>query len=263
MPMKPHQKILLVSALGVALAFFIVLKYGFRVRAMVPDISDGVFGTMAALTLFGIAFGFARLVLGRKLWQMETVIRSVPGPGAPNAGPPKPLDPQRAKAIQKLKDDAVRQSAVLKEQKRLRVAELLADPAKRKYAALVEKGQPWSDEQIAYHEDPNKTATCRRLRHIESAMRMAGIVPRLIVKPLLAPAPSMNIKADCCINELELKRRFPVPESVRYQEGYSPERYYQDNPWATLSCSLCGSSMELVHSEWPRKDTRWFPSKPG
>jgi len=252
--MKPHQKILLVPALGGALAFFIVLKYGFRVRAMVPNVSDDVFGTMAALSLFAIAFGFARMVLGRKVWDMGTVVRSVPGPNR---------DLEREKAMQKLKDGALRQTAVLKEQKRLRIAELLADPAKRRYAALVEKGQPWSDEQIAYHEDPSKTATCPHLRPIESAMRTAGIAPRLIVKPWLGPAPSMNIQADCCIHETELRRRFPVPESVRYQEGYSPERYYQDNPWATLSCSLCGSSMDLVHSEWPRKDTHWFPSKPG
>jgi hypothetical protein len=78
--MKPHQKILLVSALGVALAFFIVLKYGFRVRAMVPNVSDDVFGTMAALSLFAIAFGFARMAVGRKVWDMGTVVRSVPGP---------------------------------------------------------------------------------------------------------------------------------------------------------------------------------------
>lgn len=161
------------------------------------------------------------------------------------------------------KISAAQRTELWKEEKRVRVAELLADPAKHKYAALVERGEQWYDEQIAYFEDPDRTATCPHLRPIEHAMRLAGVAPKVIVKRWLPNyGRSMNIKADCCINEPELRRQFAVAESVHYQEGYSPERHPQDNPWAKLSCSLCDSYMDLVHSEWPRKDTRWFPAKP-
>jgi hypothetical protein len=241
--MKAQHKVLLVSALGVAFAFYVLLKYGPLVRALVPDMSDRVFGTLAALSLFGMEFGFAGLVLGgRRLWRM------------PDTSAPRLASNILASNIE--------EQAMLNEERRLRVAELRADPARRKYAELVEKGHQWTDEQIAYDMDATKTTTCDHLRRMEHEMRVSGIVPKVIVKPWLGPAPSLNIRADCCINEPEVRQRYGLSESIRYQEGYMPERHPQDNPWATLSCPTCDSAMELVHREWPRKDTRWFPSKP-
>ena len=118
----------------------------------------------------------------------------------------------------------------------------------------MERGEEWSDEQIAYHEDANLTSTCPHLQPVERAMRQAGIVPKLI-------APLNKVKADCCINEPELSSRFPRAASVRYTEGYRPERHYEDNPCARLTCSQCGSTIELVHPEWPRDNTKWFHAK--
>ncbi len=85
-------------------------------------------------------------------------------------------------------------------------------------------------------------------------MRSAGIVPKWI-------APQ-HVMADCCVDEIGLRNRFTLPQSVRYAEGYQPERDDHDNPWASLSCSQCGSAIGLVHSEWPRPSTRWFPAQP-
>jgi hypothetical protein len=94
-------------------------------------------------------------------------------------------------------------------------------------------------------------------------MRLAGVETGLLTRPWLEiPAPTLSVRADCCINEPELKSRFTLPESVRYEEGYQPERHYQDNPWAKLSGSQCGSAIDLVHSEWPRATIQWFPTKP-
>jgi hypothetical protein len=49
-----------------------------------------------------------------------------------------------------------------------------------KYVDLVERGEEWSDEQIACHEDANATATCSHLQSIEHAVRLADVEPKLI-----------------------------------------------------------------------------------
>lgn len=220
---------------AVALAFCTVLPFGLRFRNNFPGISDNGFAAMMAFALAAISFGVMRLLLGRGF--------------GPAAG--KRLNRVDRQRLQQIKEKSARDVAAWREQKRLRVAELLADPNKRPYAALVERGEEWSDEQIAYHEHPNRTATCPHLQPVERAIRQAGIVPKLL-KPLA-------VRADCCIRNAELRRYFTLPESVRYEEGYSPERYYQDNPWARLTCYACGSTIDLVHSEWPRPTTTWFP----
>src|ERR1700730_2474129 len=96
--------------------------------------------------------------------------------------PKAPPDPGREERMKKLREEGERAMVEIRERRRIRIAQLLADPAKAKYAPLVERGQEWSDEQIAYNEDPNLTGTCPHLQPTEHAMRMAGIVPRLLVK---------------------------------------------------------------------------------
>lgn len=57
------------------------------------------------------------------------------------------------------------------------------NPNKRKYVLLIERGQWWTDEQIAYQENQSATARCVHLQPVERAMRSAGIVPRRLTEP--------------------------------------------------------------------------------
>jgi len=227
---------------AVAAAFASALTLGFAIRPRVPAIPDRVFGAVLAVVLVAIAAAAVRLLAG-------------PFARTRRVQAARPHDPERDERGRKIKEETGRQMAALRERKRLRIAELMADPAKRKYVALVERGERWSDEQIAYHEDPGMTASCPHLQPIERGMRMAGIVLKL-----LAP---LKLMTDCCIYEAGLRERFPLSEPVRYLEGYDVERHDQDNPWARLECSECGSTIGLVHPEWPRPTTKWFPRKPG
>jgi hypothetical protein len=105
----------------------------------------------------------------------------------------------------RLKEETARREAGYRERKRLRIAELQRDPAKHKYIPLVEQGQQWSDEQIAYREDATITATCPHLQQIERGMREAGIVPMLQTQWDPNGGPILEIDADCCVNEPELR----------------------------------------------------------
>lgn len=168
----------------------------------------------------------------------------------------------REARFQQLREATAREVAAFRERKRLRIEQLRADPAKEKYVVLVERGQDWSDDQIAYHEDVHRTATCVHLQAIESAMRLSGIVPKLLVAWQENYKSLPQIKANCCIHIAELQRQFPLAESVRYTEDYAPERYHQDNPWAELRCTACNSIIHLEHSAHPLLTTKWFPPTP-
>ncbi len=178
--------------------------------------------------------------------------------------PSRPRRPQPPwKSItSKSKREAAISQATLQEARRLRIAELAADPGKASYVPLMERGEWWTDEQIAYRENPKATATCAHLQPVERAMRAAGIVPRRLTEPWYRGFASLSmVEADCRINQAELPR-FHLPGSVQYASGYSPERSEWDNPWARLTCGVCASRIDLVHPEYPRTTTVWFPSPP-
>ena len=227
------------AIVGVAAAFAVVVPLGFFMHRDFPWIPEGFLGVILAFLLPVISFG---------------IFRSL----RPNVFQPRrsKLDPELAKAGE-------RSRAAFQEAKRVRIAELNADPAKRKYAALMERGGWWTDEQVAYLENPNATATCAHLREIEHAMRVAGVVPRLLPEvPEPGYGPLARVRADCRIHEPELRRRFTIVDSVRHLTGFYPERAEFDNPWAELCCSACSSAIELVHPQYPRPATAWFPSAP-
>jgi hypothetical protein len=159
--------------------------------------------------------------------------------------------------------DAKVNSAVWRERKRLRIAELAADPANRKYASMMERGGYWTDAQIAYAENRDITAVCQHLKPVESAMRHAGIATHLLTESIdksFAPLPA--ITADCRLDWKTLRRTLVLAEPVRYEEGYQPERHERDNPWARLACSNCKSKIDLVHPEGPGAGIPWFPAPP-
>jgi hypothetical protein len=227
------------AIVGVAVAFAVVVPLGFFMHHDFPWIPEGFLGAMLALMLPCLAFGVFRTLR------------------------PQEFGPQRRKRHSGVDKEGERSRTAFREAKRLRIAELNADPSRRKYAALMERGGWWTDEQIAYLENPNATATCAHLGAIEHAMRAAGIVPRLlpeVPQPGFGPLP--RVRADCRIHEPELLRRFAVAGSVRHLTGFYPERAEFDNPWAELSCSACGSAIELVHPQHPRPTTVWFPFAP-
>jgi hypothetical protein len=134
-----------------------------------------------------------------------------------------------------------------------RLAELQADPVKRKYIERFERGEYWSDEQIAYAEDRLRLATCEHLQPIERAMRAAGIETRLTNLCLVAP---------CRVDQAALGERFVLPESVHYTEMHVPDRSIHDPPVAFIQCDVCRTFIDVIHPSQAAADTPWFPSAP-
>jgi len=241
---------------SIAVAFAIVLPLGYHIQRGHYGIPDSVLGFVGGLIVAVIAVGI--LFATRRIW------RPSPNPGHEDQiWRLSDYSAHTGGRIRRRKGEESGQ-ADYNERQRLRIAELAADPAKRKYALWMERGGGyWSDDQIAYNENPNLTATCVHLQPIEHAMRAAGIMTRLLTGTWdqnFAPLP--KVRAHCRINEPELKHCFTLPASVRYEEKYEPERYETDNPWAQLSCVACQSAIKLVHPEWPNALTKWFPSAP-
>jgi hypothetical protein len=214
---------------AVAAAFIIVLGLGFAIHWKAAGVSDRVFGTVAALAIAGFSFLILYL-LSPSLFSTPTYFR-------------------------RRIHGNVSSSAIALDHKR-RIAELAADPVKRKYAALMERGEWWTDDQILYDENLTMVATCAHLQTIEYAMRLAGLKVRL---NLLIPSVPASVTTYCRINEEELKRRFLPAESIHYREYFQPERSEWDNPTADLLCTECRSRIFVVHPREAREDTPWFP----
>jgi hypothetical protein len=149
-------------------------------------------------------------------------------------------------------------SQAFHEQKRRRIAELAANPARSKYIPLLEQGQVWSDRDIDYLEDPTMVVTCPHLQPLERAIRSARIGTRII--PRRPPGEIITLQMDCSTDPVELQRRFPLPASIHYSEWYQPDRAYNDNPTAALQCGDCSSGMYVIHPEAARPGTPIFPT---
>jgi hypothetical protein len=133
-----------------------------------------------------------------------------------------------------------------------RIAELRASPATLKYIPLVERGEEWTDEQIAYNEDRSMLVTCRHLQPIERAMRQTTIRIRRIGEAL--------VRADCCIAERTIGRLYHLQPPVYYMEYYQGERSALDFPTAILSCRDCRSSISVLHPVEVMPETPVFPA---
>jgi hypothetical protein len=126
-----------------------------------------------------------------------------------------------------------------REARRLRVAELAADPARARYAPLVARGETWSDEDILYEQHPELTTTCAHLEPIERAMRRAGVHLRRYRQT--------SAVATCCIDSEALQRAFTLAPPVRYAEFFAEERAPGENPTAFLICDEHDSMIHTVH----------------
>ncbi|MBL8782478.1 MAG: hypothetical protein JNL06_16195 [Alphaproteobacteria bacterium] len=135
-------------------------------------------------------------------------------------------------------------------EQRARLAQLRANPATVKFAAAIEAGEAWSDEQIAYDLDPSAVATCEHLEPIERAMRASHIAVKRW-RPLV-------VQAQCRIDEAALKRMFP---SANYAEPQQYDRSLEDPPGALLSCSDCTSRILVVHPSVAGAGTPAFPAQ--
>lgn len=132
------------------------------------------------------------------------------------------------------------------EARRLRMAELLADPARAHYAPLVERGEDWSDENIRYFENPDETITCVHLQPIERAMRHAGVPARRYREA--------DVTATCCIDYDLLKRDFDMDAPARYREFWEGERAEHDYAMAFLLCDEHKCMIYTIHPEDPKAE---------
>jgi hypothetical protein len=132
-----------------------------------------------------------------------------------------------------------------------RVFELLQDPDPRKLKYLTlaqDKGILFSDYQIDYELEPERTITCPHLRELEIAMRRAGIE----LRPLsyYGDPPSSKVWARVSIDEPAVRALYQLPAFVRYGEEYE---FVLAAEW--LECTACQSRIEFA----PQTATR-FPA---
>lgn len=158
------------------------------------------------------------------------------------------------KAMQ-LRATAQREQAERVAEHKARLARLRADPLRAKYADRMEAGGGyWSDEQIEYDLDANRTETCEHLAPVELAMRQAGVGVKWLFP--------RHVDADCRIDEAQLRRAMPLADTIRYGEDvYGGGRQGEDMPQAALSCGACNSSIHCVGPRDARPDTRVFPAE--
>ncbi len=123
----------------------------------------------------------------------------------------------------------------------MRAAELSADPARARYATLVERGEDWSDAQIYYYETVGMSVTCVHLDLVERAMRAAGVEVRLV--------KDTDVSARCCIDFEALKRLFNLYSSVSYAEFYLGNPDEHERPAAFLVCGAHNCTIHTRHSD--------------
>jgi hypothetical protein len=250
------DKSVLAAMAGVAVGGVVAFLLGSMLHDAYPGLPDMALAWIGVLSWVALAFGILYVLHPWKSRTPITVARAFV--------PTLPLTPPAPPAgREKIKREAELSHAAYQEAKRLRIAELAVDPAKARYVDLMQRGDWWTDEQIAYHENSQATATCPHLQSVELAIRSAGIVSRLQCEPWYRGfLPLPRVRADCCINEPELRRRFVLAPSVQHVTGYQPERSEFDNPWAELRCGDCDSTIVLEHPGYPGSTTVWFPAPP-
>lgn len=137
------------------------------------------------------------------------------------------------------------------EEKRQRLAEMSNDPVRRKYVERIERGEYWSDEEIDFNEDPNASDLCEHLRPIEQLMRAEKVDVR--------PVYPKRIRANCLVDPVKLGIGPPPVVGVAYVEVHIPDRSMLDPRSAMITCSICNSYIDVVHSDVAAPDTPWFP----
>lgn len=215
---------LLVAMAGVAAGFVVMLWAGFTLHhdampLVIEQYHLPAIGVFAA----AIAYGLYRLMQG------------------PRRGVVRP-DPRYA---------GLRGHSDWEEEQRLRLIEMRNDPILSAYAGRIERGESWSDAQIAYDLEPDGTATCAHLAPVERAMRRAGIAVKLQLRNI--------VNAPCVIDESALRARFAIDPPAWY--GIPPDhgRSYEDPPVAAFKCAEHGALIYVVESSQAPPGSPVFP----
>ncbi|MES2464695.1 MAG: hypothetical protein V4671_29380 [Armatimonadota bacterium] len=209
---------LLIAMACVAAGFFLVIKIGFLIHGdPLPEPFESSVLTGAATMV--VVTGFA-----------ATVVRIIHAVGT-------------AVSRARIRREADGSALAYREARRLRVAELAADPdpKRARYAPLVEQGESWPEQNIAYYEDPESVITCVHLQPVERAMRRAGIDLRRFQEG--------DVRAKCGIRYSALERDFEIGLPVRYAEFFEAERWERDHPRAYLICDEHKSVIHVLHPE--------------
>lgn len=223
---------LILTMAGVGAAFIVAIGIGFMIAGNAPpaEISSTFYPALGVL-----AFVLAYAVFRR-------------GRGLP---PPAMVTTESLRSSID-REHLARSRRAGEDERRQRLARLAADPLRRKYVPLIERGQPWSDAQIDYDLDPARTATCIHLRPVESAMRQAGIGVRLGV--------GQRVDAACRIDRVALMRDFRLGSFANYSEIPQFDRSFEDPPQAQIWCSACRSAIGVLHPDTAAAGTPVFPT---
>ena len=232
---RPPSRVagLLWAMAGVGAGFVVVIGAGFRLHHQAaPAVIDA--GFFPALLVLAAALAMA--VLG---WRRA--------PRNADGGPASPgLSFQQRERLRQERE------AFFAEHRR-RLADLAADPVRRKYVPLIERGESWNDTQIAYDLDPTARVTCAHLRPIETAMREAGLK--------VQPSVAAHLNVGAVIDPAELSRLYPDP-LVAYSEFELGGRHYEDNPVAQIACAEHRSAIYALHPREAKPETPRFPADP-
>lgn len=229
--LPPRAVGLLVAMAAVACGFVVLLGAGFRLHHQTPPEPLGWRFYPALVALAAIVV----FVVVKRPFAADATPRTL-----------NPVDLRRLRGRMRAEREA------WEVDRRRLIAELAADPARRKYAERIEAGQSWNPAQIAYDMDPEATATCRHLRPIEAAMRRAGLNLKLETET--------RVSADGVVDERALRAQFQPPRSVRYVEAYLGGRAVEDDPVAFLRCETCESIIATTHPRMMRPGEAVFPA---
>jgi hypothetical protein len=216
---------MLVAMAGVASGFVVVLWAGFTLHHdATPMVIEQYHLPAAGVFVAAIAYGLYHLAHGTR--------RPRPRP-----------DPRYA---------ALRGHSDWEEEQRLRLVEMRGDPILSAYAARIERGESWSDAQIAYDLEPDGTATCVHLAAVEQAMRRAGIAVKFQLRNI--------VNAQCVIDEPALRARFALDPPAWY--GILPDhgRSYEDPPVAAFKCEEHGALIYVIDPNQAPPGSPVFPA---
>jgi hypothetical protein len=223
----------LVLMAGIGAGFVIMIGTGYRITGDTGSpISDRLYLTAIGVLIVVVA------AVGWRIWR-QTIGATSRHERAARRDAHRRFDEDRKRAAKERREQLER---------------LSADPARRKYAEWIQRGEAWSDDQIEYDLNVATLATCQHLVPIEREMRAAAIHTRLI-QPL-------KISARCRVDAELLRPRFSLPTFVAYTEP-RPNTISFDAPLpALIVCAEHESSIEVVHPLGATSETPVFPSTP-
>lgn len=136
-------------------------------------------------------------------------------------------------------------------EKRARMREMAKDPMRAPYIERLKRGEHWSDEQIEFNERGAPGSVCTHLFPIEQLMRAQKIDLRWQY--------GQRISADCLVDPEKLGIPRAPAEGVVYVEAHTPDRSMLDPRSAWIGCTLCDSTIGVVHADSATPSTPWFP----